>query len=130
MQQAIDAAMTGRNPKLRLFGYMLTMYNRQLGIHKAYEKLLREQYGDLVLETVFPLATAFKEAVSRRHPISVDSPSRPPPSGQHAFRRAFEPGSALCRSRRGYYYAGNRYVPGVAEPQDPMPVETQSEEAA
>ena len=65
VQQAIDAAMTRKNPRLRLLGYMLTMYNRQLGIHKAYEKLLREQYGDLVLETVFPLATAFKEAVSQ-----------------------------------------------------------------
>ena len=28
-----------------------------------------------------------------------------------------------------YYYAGNRYVPGVAEPQEPV-VETQSGEAA
>ncbi len=74
VQQAIDAAMTNGNPRLRLLGYMLTMYNRQLGIHKAYEKLLREQYGELVFETVFPLATAFKEAVSRRHPITIDKP--------------------------------------------------------
>lgn len=55
VQQAIDQAMTKKNPRLRLMGYVLTMHNRMLGIHKAYEKLLREQYQDLVLETPFRL---------------------------------------------------------------------------
>jgi chromosome partitioning protein len=131
VQQAIDAAMTGRNPKLRLLGYMLTMYNRQLGIHKAYEKLLREQYGDLVLDTVFPLATAFKEAVSRRHPISVDKPKSAAAEAVNALASELSYRAPRFAARAAeYYYAGNRYVPGVAEPQDPMPVETRSEEAA
>ena len=131
VQQAIDAAMTGRNPKLRLLGYMLTMYNRQLGIHKAYEKLLREQYGDLVLDTVFPLATAFKEAVSRRHPISVDKPKSAAAEAVNTLSAELSHRAPHFAARAAeYYYAGNRYVPGVAEPQDPMPVKTQSEEAA
>ena len=33
-----------------------------------------QQYQDLVLQTTFPLATAFKEAVTRRKPISEDKP--------------------------------------------------------
>jgi chromosome partitioning protein len=131
VQQAIDAAMTGRNPKLRLLGYMLTMYNRQLGIHKAYEKLLREQYGDLVLDMVFPLATAFKEAVSRRHPISVDKPKSAAAEAVNTLAVELSYRAPLFAARAAeYYYAGNRYVPGVSEPQDPMPVETRSEEAA
>jgi chromosome partitioning protein len=130
VQQAIDAAMMHGNPRLRLLGYMLTMYNRQLGIHKAYEKLLREQYGNLVLETVFPLATAFKEAVSRRHPIAVDKPKSAATDAVKALAEEITHRAPIFSARQAeYYYAGNRYVPGVAEPQEPV-VETQSGEAA
>ena len=130
VQQAIDAAMTKGNPKLRLLGYMLTMYNRQLGIHKAYEKLLREQYGELVLETVFPLATAYKEAVSRRHPITIDKPKSAAADAVKALADEISHRAPIFSARQAeYYYAGNRYVPGVTEPQEPV-VETQSGEAA
>jgi len=130
VQQAIDTAMMQGNPRLRLLGYMLTMYNRQLGIHKAYEKLLREQYGDLVLETVFPLATAFKEAVSRRHPIEVDKPKSAATDAVKALAEEITHRAPIFSARQAeYYYAGNRYVPGVAQPQEPV-VETQSGEAA
>ena len=132
VQQAIDAAMTNRNPRLRLLGYMLTMYNRQLGIHKAYEKLLREQYSDLVLENVFPLATAFKEAVSRRHPIGIDKPKSTASEAVATIAGELSYRAPIYGSRPAeYYYAGNRYVPGVAEPQEPeVYANSRSEEAA
>jgi chromosome partitioning protein len=130
VQQAIDAAMTKGNPRLRLLGYMLTMYNRQLGIHKAYEKLLREQYGELVFETVFPLATAYKEAVSRRHPITLDKPKSASADAVKALTDEIMLRAPIFGSRKAeFYYAGNRYVPGVSGPQDPI-IGTQSEEAA
>jgi chromosome partitioning protein len=130
VQQAIDAASMSRNPKLRLLGYMLTMYNRQLGIHKAYEKLLREQYGDLVLEASFPLATAFKEAVSRRHPIGVDKPKSAAAAAVEALAEEISRRAPIFSARLAeYYYAGNRYVPDVAQSQEPI-VEAQSGEAA
>ena len=120
-----------RNPRLRLLGYVLTMYNRQLGIHKAYEKLLREQYRDLVLENVFPIATAFKEAVTRRRPIAEDKPKsaaaeavhgpRPgdlragPPSTGRSRRSSTTPGTATCPgwpSPRSRCWSTSRSVPG------------------
>jgi chromosome partitioning protein len=78
VQGAIDQARAQQNPRLCLLGYVLTLYNRMLGIHKAYEQLLREEYRDLVLENPFPLSTAFKEAVARRRPISEDRPRSAP----------------------------------------------------
>jgi chromosome partitioning protein len=120
VQQAIDQAMTRKNPRLRLLGYMLTMCNRQLGIHKAYEKLLREQYGDLVLEVAFPLATAFKEAVSRRRPITEDKPKSVAAESILALAEEFLGRVPTYREKPAeFYYAGNRYVPGVPEPQEP-----------
>jgi chromosome partitioning protein len=130
VQQAIDAAMTRRNPRLRLLGYMLTMYNRQLGIHKAYEKLLREQYGDLVLENVFPLAAAYKEAVSRRKPIGADKPkSAPAGSIAELGEELLGRGPSFRARPAEFYYAGNRYVPGLEGPRDPGSLDP-SEEAA
>jgi chromosome partitioning protein len=132
VQQAIDAAMTNRNSRLRLLGYILTMYNRQLGIHKAYEKLLREQYSDLVLVNAFPLATAFKEAVSRRHPIGIDKPKSAAAESVTAIAGELSYRAPVYGARPAeYYYAGNRYVPGVAEPQGPeVNAYSQTEEAA
>jgi chromosome partitioning protein len=120
VQQAIDLAMTRRNPRLRLLGYMLTMYNQRLGIHRAYEKLLREQYQDLVFENVFPLATAFKEAVTRRRPITEDKPKSAAAEATMTLSREIVERVPVYRSRPAqFYYAGNRYIPGVAEPQEP-----------
>jgi chromosome partitioning protein len=120
VQQAIDLAMTRRNPRLRLLGYVLTMYNSRLGIHRAYEKLLREQYGDLVFQSVFPLATAFKEAVSRRCPITADKPKSTAAEATVTLAAEILGRVPLYREKPPeFYYAGNRYVPGVSEPQEP-----------
>lgn len=124
VQQAIDQAVTRKNPGLRLLGYVLTMYNRQLGIHKAYEKLLREQYRDLVLENVFPLATAFKEAVTRRKPIIEDKPKSVAADAVRALAAEILDRAPTYREKPAeFYYAGNRYVPGVPEPCGPELVE-------
>jgi chromosome partitioning protein len=124
VQQAIDRAMMRKNPRLRLLGYVLTMYNRQLGIHKAYEKLLREQYRDLVLENAFPIATAFKEAVTRRRPITEDKPKSAAAEAVQALALELSGRAPVYRAKPAeFYYAGNRYVPGLAEPQEPVLVD-------
>jgi hypothetical protein len=100
------------------------MYNRQLGIHKAYEKLLREQYRDLVLENAFPIATAFKEAVTRRRPITEDKPKSAAAEAVQALALELSVRAPVYRAKPAeFYYAGNRYVPGLAEPQGPVLVD-------
>lgn len=74
VQEAVTAVQSCNNPALRLFGFLLTMYDKRLGIHLAYEKLLREIYGPAVFEANFPLAKDFKEAVAARLPVSVYKP--------------------------------------------------------
>ncbi len=49
---------------LRLKGYLVTMYNARLTIHKMYVERLREIYGLDVFETKVPYATDFKEAIA------------------------------------------------------------------
>jgi chromosome partitioning protein len=70
----VDAVQAGPNPDLNLAGYLLTMFNPRLAIHKAYESMLRQLYGPGVFATTIPIGTDFKEAVAVRKPIVSHKP--------------------------------------------------------
>ena len=74
IQRAFDAAMAYHNPQLRLAGYLVTMFNKTLGIHAAYNHQLRTLYGEQVFEATVPLAKDFKEAVAARQPVAYYKP--------------------------------------------------------
>lgn len=74
IQRAFDAALAYHNPRLRLAGYLVTMFNKTLGIHAAYNHQLRTLYGDQVFEATVPLAKDFKEAVAARQPVGYYKP--------------------------------------------------------
>jgi chromosome partitioning protein len=74
VQEAMAEVQAGPNPSLRLAGYLVTMFDKRLGIHLAYEGLLREMYGADVFTSTFPLMKDFKEAVASRQPISHYKP--------------------------------------------------------
>jgi chromosome partitioning protein len=62
------------NPDLKLVGYLITMFNKTLGVHVSYEADLRQVYGEEVFRTVIPLAKDFKEAVIMRKPVGMYKP--------------------------------------------------------
>ena len=72
--ECVDAVRAGPNPGLHLAGYLLTMFNPRLAIHRAYEAMLRQLYGDSVLTTTIPIGADFKEAVAVRRPIVAHKP--------------------------------------------------------
>ena len=74
VQESVDLVADGPNPRLNLLGFLLTMHNPRLSIHKLYETLLREQYGAAVFETRVPYAADFKEAIARRQTIAQYKP--------------------------------------------------------
>jgi chromosome partitioning protein len=74
VQESVDLVATGPNPGLHVLGFLLTMYNARLSIHKVYETVLREQYGPAVFETCVPYAADFKEAIAQRKPIAYYKP--------------------------------------------------------
>jgi chromosome partitioning protein len=73
VHQAVDNARR-LNPSLQLLGHVVTRRDSRLLVHQAYEKRLRSLYGDRVLQTVIPEASAFKVALACRQPVSVFSP--------------------------------------------------------
>lgn len=73
VHQAIEQA-AALNPQLTLLGHLITRSDRRLLVHRAYEEKLREFYGDQVLETVIPEASAFKVALACRQPVADYAP--------------------------------------------------------
>lgn len=61
------------NPSLRRMGHLITRCDRRLLIHRAYEERLRDLYGNMVLDTVIPEASAFKVALACRQPVEMYS---------------------------------------------------------
>ncbi|WP_422931884.1 ParA family protein [Singulisphaera sp. PoT] len=69
IQGSIDHVRAGANPRLKVLGFLLTMFNKSLAVHTGYAEDLRAIYGDAVFETNVPLAKDFKEAVMLRKPV-------------------------------------------------------------
>jgi chromosome partitioning protein len=73
IQRAFDKALA-LNPSLRLLGYLVTMFDKRLGIQQTYDRLLRQMYGDHVFQETVPLSKDFKEAVAARQPVNYYKP--------------------------------------------------------
>lgn len=74
VRHALDLVVAGPNPSLRLLGYLITMISPRRSVHRMYEGLIREAYGDDVFAARIPEAAEFPEAVSRRLPIALHKP--------------------------------------------------------
>jgi chromosome partitioning protein len=74
IRKSIARVKAEANPDLKLIGYLISMFNRTLGVHVSYEADLRQIYGDDVFSLVIPLAKDFKEAVILRQPVGHYKP--------------------------------------------------------
>jgi chromosome partitioning protein len=74
VQESIDRVVSGPNPSLILLGFLITMSNARLAVHKGFEQLLRTMYGPAVFNTVVPISTDFKEAIIQRKPVAQYKP--------------------------------------------------------
>ncbi|MDG3008258.1 ParA family protein [Paludisphaera mucosa] len=74
VQESIDRVVAGPNPDLLLLGFLVTMSNPRLSVHKGFEQLLRTHYGDAVFTTTVPISTDYKEAIVQRQPVAQYKP--------------------------------------------------------
>ena len=77
VQHAIDRVLRSTNPTLRFAGYVLNMVQAKRSLHKAYENLLRETYGNKVLRTTVPDWNDYAESLTARTPVSLYRPKSP-----------------------------------------------------
>jgi chromosome partitioning protein len=74
VQDSIDRVVAGPNPGLKLLGFLITMANNRLAVHKGFEQLLRSLYGPAVFATTIPVSTDFKESIVQRKPVALYKP--------------------------------------------------------
>jgi chromosome partitioning protein len=74
VQDSIDRVVAGPNPELRLLGFLVTMSNPRLSVHKGFEQLLRSHYGAAVFATTVPISADYKEAIVQRRPVAQHKP--------------------------------------------------------
>jgi chromosome partitioning protein len=70
IQRCVDQVVSSANPRLRLLGYLLTKVARR-SLHRTFETILRNFYGDDVFQNVVMDATQYPEAVSHHLPVGV-----------------------------------------------------------
>lgn len=74
VQDSVARVLAGSNPNLILLGYLITMHNARLSVHKMYEEMLRQMYGADVFATTIPISADFKESLMQRKPIAQFKP--------------------------------------------------------
>jgi chromosome partitioning protein len=72
--ESIGLVATGPNPSVVMLGLVLTMVQPRLGVHVAYESVLRRIHGDGVFSTRIPMAADIKEAISQRKAVTHYKP--------------------------------------------------------
>lgn len=72
--ESVRLVRSGPNPSVVMLGLLLTMVQPRLGVHIAYEKVLRGIHGAGVFDTRVPLAADIKEAISQRRPVTHYKP--------------------------------------------------------
>lgn len=108
VQKAIDLALERHNPRLRLLGYLVTMFTRRLGIHFVYERQLRRLYGPQVFSATVPMMKDFKEAIAARKPVSVYRPrSAAAVAISKVANEMLERAERLRESPPAFLYLGN-----------------------
>jgi chromosome partitioning protein len=82
------------NPGLAIGGIICTMADRRTNLGQAIERQVRQQYGDLVFETVIPMNVKLAEAPAQGRPISRYAPAS---TGAQAYAAL----AAELEARRG-----------------------------
>jgi chromosome partitioning protein len=112
IQRAFDLALAKHNPRLRLAGYLVTLFNKSLGIHTAYEHQLRTLYGAQVFRATVPLAKDFKEAVAARQPVTAYKPRSAAAQAIRAVAgELLERAAAAAARPAEFLYLGHRVGP-------------------
>jgi chromosome partitioning protein len=72
--ESIRLVASGPNPSVVMLGLVLTMVQPRLGVHVAFESVLRHVHGDGVFNSRVPMAADIKEAISHHLPVSLHKP--------------------------------------------------------
>ena len=74
VRRSIEMVRRVTNPRLRVLGLVVTMYQVRRTLHQVYVETLRQEYGAEVLTTCLPHAADLPEATMLRKPVVYHKP--------------------------------------------------------
>ncbi len=75
LAQSVERVQQDLNPKLRICGIVMTMQDRRTIHNRQVIEMVREGFGDLVMDTVIPTTVRMQEAAAAGEPITAYDPS-------------------------------------------------------
>jgi len=85
--RTLDRVRRRQNPRLRLLGILLTMYDRRTVLARQVEAEVRKHFGERVFQAVVPRSVRLAEAPSFGLPVVHYAPGSPASWAYHAFAR-------------------------------------------
>lgn len=85
--RTLDQVRLRKNPRLRLLGILLTMYDRRTVLARQVAEEVRKHFGPRVFEAVIPRSVRLAEAPSFGLPVVHYAPGSPAAWAYHAFAR-------------------------------------------
>jgi chromosome partitioning protein len=74
VRRSIELVRRVANPRIRVLGLLITMYQARRSLHQVYADLLRQQYGAEVFLAPLPDAAEIPEATTLRKPVVYHKP--------------------------------------------------------
>lgn len=87
LTETVERVRQGLNPKLRILGIVVTMFDGRTNLAQQVEENVREHFGDLVFLSVVPRNVRLSEAPSFAKPINQFAPLS---SGAAAYKKLTE----------------------------------------
>ncbi len=87
LMETIERVQGGLNPKLKVLGVVLTMFDGRTNLSQEIESTVRQHFGELVFWSVVPRNVRLAEAPSFAKPINAFAPLS---SGAAAYKRLAE----------------------------------------
>lgn len=87
LMETIERVQGGLNPRLKVLGVVLTMFDGRTNLSQEVETMVRQHFGELVFWSVVPRNVRLSEAPSFAKPINAFAPLS---SGAAAYKRLAE----------------------------------------
>jgi chromosome partitioning protein len=87
MMETVERIQGGLNPRLKVLGVALTMFDGRTNLAQEVETMVRQHFGELVFWSVIPRNVKLSEAPSYAKPINAFAPLS---SGAAAYKRLAE----------------------------------------
>lgn len=101
VQASFRGVKAWTNPDLEILGYVISIYNSRRSVHSGYRESLRDDFGDLLFDSVVPDLTDYADAITAKQPITMYKPKSKAAKVMRELAAEFQARCAAAPSQLG-----------------------------